>query len=435
MCFIFIIELILGENYDGEFELFVFSQMRVDESMSRGSIRYNWVEIAKFITQRYLSGRQYLEGKGNIMKEFCRTCHVLVDEDLRKVTRPSELIFEAFNPMRGVKSLKRFTANLQKKNLPELGLRVENRHKLDHTLKGLNEGSFMELAEIMSAVARDVVANYKQTYYIPELRKLTLADAYARISEKDIPRQLQPFLTGFTCDYLIMLSQEVIERTTSKGYMFQNLDCHYTAQLPEEALGFLATVEKELRESENQKRVVAGLNALFEILNLNKKLLAPDTTLRAVFGKLFASLSPAQKAVAQRLVVEKSGEGLVNPDGSVAIFTAYYASFMRWLSKLLGDLKTQLDAESFERLQLNEEEETVLARSMSMSMSIANLGGEVCYVENANEYRDDDDDDDDDDILDCINDEDDDYDDDDDMIITSGGNDIEDDGDDDILIL
>ena len=401
--------------------MFVFSQMRVDDTMSRSSIKYNWVEIAKFITQRYLSGRQYLEGKGNITKEFCRTCHVLIDEDLRQVTRPSELIFEAFNPMRGVKSLKRFTANLQKKNIPEIGLKVENRHKLDHTLKGLNESSFLELAEIMSAIARDVVANYKQTYYIPELRKLTLGDAYARISEKDVPRQLQPFLAGFTCDYLVMLSQEVIERTTSKGYMFQNLDCHYTAQLPEEALAFLTTVERELRESENQKHVVAGLNALFEILNLNKKLLAPDTTLRAVFGKLFASLNPSQKAVAQRLVVEKSGEGLVNPDGSVAIFTAYYASFMRWLSKLLGDLKTQLDAESFERLQLNDEEETVLAKSMSMSMSIASLGGEVCYVENANEYMDEDEDDDDDD---------------DDMVVTSGGKiDGDDEDEDDILIV
>lgn len=404
------LELVLGENYEGEFELFVFSQMMTDGSMTRNSIKYNWMEIAKFITQRYLSGRQYLEGKGNITKEFCRTCHVLVDEDLRQVTRPSELIFEAFNPMRGVKSLKRFVANLQKKNIPEISLKVENRHKLDHTLKGLNESSFMELAEIMSAIARDVVANYKQTYYIPEFRKLNLNDAYVRINEKDVPKQLLPFLTGFTCDYLIMLSQEVIERTMSKGYMFQNLDCHYTAQLPEEALKFLDGVEKELRDSDNQKRIVAGLNATFEILNLNKKLLVPDTTLRTVFGGLFVSLNSSQKAIAQRLVVEKTGEGIVNPDGSVAIYTAYYASFMRWLSKLLGDLKTQLDSENFERLQLNEEEETVLARSMSMSMSIASLGGEVCYVENADGYYDDNDgsvnkgigvgdDDDDDDLV------------------------------------
>lgn len=403
----YVLELVLGENYEGEFELFVFSQMQVDDTIQRDSIRYNWVEIAKFITQRYLNGRQYLEGTGNISKEFCRVCHVLIDEDLRAVTRPSELIFEAFNPMRGVKSLKRFTANLQKKNIPEIGLRVENRHKLDHTLKGLNESSFMELAEIMSVIARDFIANYKQAYYIPDFKRLTLIDAYSRLSEKDVPKQLTAFLTSFTCDHLVMLSQEVIERTMSKGYMFQDLGCHYTAQLPEEALSFLNKVEREFREDDNQKDVVSGLNITFEILNLNKKLLVPDTTLRTVFGKLFASLNSSQKRVAQRIIVEKTGEGIVNQDGTVAIFTAYYASFMRWLSKLLGDLKTQLDAESFERLQLNDEEETVLAHSMSMSMSIANLGDKVCYVENAYcyGYGDDDtglggdDDDDDDDIV------------------------------------
>lgn len=373
--------------------------MESDKAMSRASVRYKWVEIAKFITQRYLNGRQYLEGRGNISKGFSRVCHVLVDEDLRSVTRPSELIFEAFNPMRGVKALKRFTANLQRKNIPDIGLRVENRHKLDHMLKGLNESSFLELAEVMAAIARDVVANYKQAYYIPELRKLTLLDAYARISERDVPKQLVPFLTAFTCAYLVMLAGEVIERTTSKDYMFQNLDCHYTAQLPEEAAAFLAQAEQDFRGAEDQKRVVAGLNAAFEVLNLNKKLLVPDTTLRAAFGKLLAGLGPAQRAVAQRIIVDKAGEGIVNPDGTVAVYTAYYASFMRWLSRLLGDLRTQLDAESFERLQLNDEEETVLARSMSMSMSIASLGGEVCYVENSEDVDSGGGDEDDDDAL------------------------------------
>lgn len=83
-------------------------------------------------------------------------------------------------------------------------------------------------------------------------------------------------------------------------------------------------------------------------MNVSRNHLVPNTTLRLAFDDDFKSL----KVDACKVLNELLPKSKANSD-CIEIPTCFYADFMRWLSKFLGELHLELNSEDLEKCKLS----------------------------------------------------------------------------------
>lgn len=233
--------LITGEEYEGETELYVFSKMTIDKSISSKSIRFDWDIISKHIIWRYMCGKKTLDSGKALENEFKRTCHVLVDDDLEE--DKESILIESFNPMRSVKSLEKFIPRLE-----ALGLfsePIENLQKLDKMMRSYGEAALIQICDILSIVARNILLHRDDKIIVEKTAAQTIRFVVSSVSSKIIPDTLKT-VSEYPCSNIVFLAHDVLERVHTRQYLFQNLERHYTANLSDREKAFLDEFEKEI---------------------------------------------------------------------------------------------------------------------------------------------------------------------------------------------
>ena len=158
--------------------------MDIDKTLSKKTIEFAWDTISKHVLWRYMCGKKTLNDGGELDKKFKRVCHPLVDEDL-DTEKNDSAFFESFNPMRSVNSLGKFVPKLDA--LKIFSKPVENTQKLDKTLRAYGEGALIQICDIFSIVARDILIHKEDPRHIKRTSNKTIGDVVGDVSDRLSP--------------------------------------------------------------------------------------------------------------------------------------------------------------------------------------------------------------------------------------------------------
>lgn len=104
-------------------------------------------------------------------------------------------------------------------------------------------------------------------------------------------------------------------------------------------------------------------------MNVSRSHLRPNLPMREVFEEDFKSLKPEALKTLNELLPKPSANANV-----IEITTSFYSGFMRWLSKFLGALHLELNAEDLDRCKLSRSEIDKITRIGESSGSLGSIG-------------------------------------------------------------
>ena len=187
--------IITGETYPGEFLGYILSEMVIDQSCAKSSIRFNYDLIAKHFVWAYMSEARRF---GNFTESFRRRLHLSVEAEADD--SPEDLFMSTFDTMHGVTALKKATARLavysaqnndnpavsnpitaaKKASVALLSQPLANPQKLDRILGEYGESALICVAEYLAFVAREALLHCTDTAAIEILARTSISDLYRR---------------------------------------------------------------------------------------------------------------------------------------------------------------------------------------------------------------------------------------------------------------
>ena len=390
-------KLITGETYKDELVLIVGCNMSTDDTLSRNSVKFDTNAIARQIMYRYTGGRLPINPQGYLKEHFKRPCHLLsvgAEDSARSVTSDTKdvellrtALIESFNPLHGINSLRIFVHkykqlrfNSESNELAKTGLdgfnveldggqlaaldrnvlRIFGARNQEEVSEEQTEEWFASIAGILAAVLRYVVVNVGAGRDMRNLFKQSIADIYKlKVSGNEVPRQLD-FMTNragrglWSASHLVPIATELLDIVDTKRYMFEDVAPHFKVNFPESLARTMENLRKrvlETKDIEQREATAEIIDVLFQVLS-NRSVLAEAKLMRMLYDKrLRSTFSDADRTVAESLL-------------PVTLKSTYYASYMRWLCKLLADMRWSIyrDTEDLEQDAKGAESNTEMAR-------------------------------------------------------------------------
>ena len=390
-------KLITGETYQDELSLIIGCSMTADDCLSRGSVRFDTAAIARQIMYRYTGGRLPINPQGHLKEHFKRPCHLLsvgaedgaraVTSDTRDMGLLRTALIESFNPLHGINSLRIFVHKyrqlcsnssadeLARASLAGFGveldggqraavdrnvLRIFGARSQEEVSEEQVEEWFASIAGVLAAVLRYVVVNVAAGRDLRGTARQSIADVYRlKVSGNDVPRHLD-FIAAkagralWNASHLVPIAAEVLDIVDTKRYMFEDVAPHFKVSFPESLARTMENLRKRVLETKDlaQREATAEIvDVLFQVLS-NRTVLAESKLMRMLYDRrLRSTFGDADRAVAESLL-------------PVTLKSTYYASYMRWLCKLLADMRWSIyrDTEDLEQDAKGAESNTEMAK-------------------------------------------------------------------------
>lgn len=126
------------------------------------------------------------------------------------------------------------------------------------------------------------------------------------------------------------MSKNVIRRIEEKRYLFRDMEHYYRSEFSDEEQGHLDSFKEKMDNIEDIKeaqRYLDALSEIYEILNVSRFRLSPDTSISSAFHADLAGLNEGRTKVCDELLPIEGG-----------VQTSSYARLMGWMSVVIGEL-------------------------------------------------------------------------------------------------
>lgn len=393
-------KLITGETYKDELSIIVGCNMMTDDELSRNSIRFDTDAIARHIMYRYTGGRMPINPQGYLKEHFKRPCHLLsvdVEAGAASVTSDTKgrellrtALIESFNPLHGINSLRIFvhkynqlcssssSSDGAKQVLDAFNvgldggmlgtvdrniLRIFGARNQEEVSEEQIEEWFASIAGVLAAVLRYVVVNVSAGRDMSGVARQSIADVYKlKVSGDEVPGHLDFILRPsgrgvWNASHLVPIASELLDIVETKRYMFEDVAPHFKVNFPEPLARTMENLRKRVLGTKDigQREATAEvIDILFQVLG-SRSVLVESRILRALYDKrLRSTFNDVELAIAESLL-------------PVTLKSTYYASYMRWLCKLLADLRWSIycDTEDVEHDAKGDDNNTERAQKMA----------------------------------------------------------------------
>lgn len=186
------------------------------------------------------------------------------------------------------------------------------------------------------------------------------------------------------------MSKNVISRIEEKRYLFRGMEHYYRSDFSDEERQHLDSFRKKMSsivDVKEAQRYSGALSEIFEILNISRFRLLPDTSIRRAFSDDLAGLNEGRMKVCDELLPVES-----------SVRTSSYARFMGWMSVVIGELAEK--ANDYSSLYSKEDAKNDGIMNLSSSSTLlaedGSSNGDKLNLERVivDDYDDNDDDDD-----------------------------------------